>query len=61
MAWAMPTRRIIPPDSVLIFASMRSARPTRATARSTAVGVSVAGNSFSQATYATNSRTVNPG
>ncbi|CAM5346580.1 hypothetical protein SSPIM334S_07607 [Streptomyces spiroverticillatus] len=57
----MPTRRIMPPERDFTFASIRSARPTRSTTRSTAPGTDAAGISFSHATYATNSRTVNPG
>lgn len=61
IAWAMPTRRTMPPDRVFTRASIRSARPTRATTRSTAAGTAAASISLSQATYDTNSRTVKPG
>lgn len=60
-AWAIPARRTIPPESVFIFVSIRSPSPTRRTARSTAAGTRSDGISLSQATYATNSRTVKPG
>ena len=42
IACAIPTRRTIPPDSVFIRLSARSASPTRSSARSTAAGIALA-------------------
>jgi hypothetical protein len=61
MAWAIPARRSIPPDSVRSLARVWPPRPVRSTAVATAAGTRAGGISLSSAKYSTNSVTVNPG
>ena len=61
MAWAIPTRRNIPPERVRSLDLALSPSSTRSTAAATAAGIRAGGISFKSAKYSTNSTTVNPG